>query len=383
MQYDFTTCNTGGGVHPFAAKFGATDPGILPYSVAEMRLELAPCIKDAMHRIVDRGSFGYAPPDKTAFDDALLRWMRERHDWQIDPAWMRQSPGVITAMGAAIRVLTEPGDGVLIQAPVYQHFAQEILQNGRVPVENPLICRDGCYTMDFDDLREKAKQAKLLLLCSPHNPVGRVWRREELETLGAICLEQELYVVSDDIHFDLDFTGSHRVLTQAVPALRDRTIVCTAPSKTFNLAGCSLSNIIVENEALRARFNEEMNRSCGFYVNTFAYAAAAAAYDGGGPWLDQLLVHLRNNRQLLAEGLKKILPQAVCSPLEGTYLQWIDLSPLGLPQPELMGRLEQAQVYVSDGADFGTGGAGHIRFNLACPASGIHAALDRLRGAFS
>ena len=378
MTFDFETLNTGGGVHPFAAERGVTDPEIITFSVAEMRLNLAPCITEAMHRIVDRGCFGYAPPDKAAFDRAVTHWMFSRHGWQVDPDWMLQSPGVISAMGAAVRALTESGDGVIIQTPVYHHFAQEIRLNGRQVVENPLKLVGDRYTMDFEDLREKAKTAKLLFLCSPHNPVGRVWSRQELETLGQICLEENLWVVSDEIHFDLDYTGAHLVLTQAVPELRDRTIVCTAPSKTFNLAGCALSNIIVENQALRDRLREELTKSCGMYVNTFAYAAATAAYQEGGPWLDGLLRHLQTNRSLLEQGLSQILPGAKLYPLEGTYLQWVDVTPLGQTQGERMARLNRARVFVSDGEGFGTGGTGHIRFNLACPARSIQEALDRL-----
>lgn len=378
MKFDFETLNTGGGVHPFVAERGVTDPNIISYSVAEMRLNLAPGIVRGMHEIVDRGCFGYAPPEKARYDAALGKWMLDRHGWEIDPAQAVQTSGVVTAMGAAVRALTEPGDGVIIQTPLYPPFARTIRGNGRRVVENPLKEREGRFTMDFADLREKAKEAKLLMLCSPHNPVGRVWTREELETLGEICLENDLYVVSDEIHFDLDHTGRHLVLTQAVPALRDRSVICTAPSKTFNLAGNALSNIIIEDEALRRRFRAEIERYCGHYLGTFAYAAATAAYETGGEWLDALLRHIQKNRRALEKRLTGLVPGAVLSPLEGTYLQWIDLTCMGLGQQELMDTLEAAQVFVNNGAEFGQAGDGHIRFNLACPTACIEAAMDRL-----
>lgn len=378
MKFDFETLNTGGGVHPFVAERGITDPSIISYSVAEMRLNLAPCITAGMHEIVDKGCFGYAPPEKQRYDAALKAWMLDRHGWDIDPAWAVQTAGVVTAMGIAIRALTAPGDGIIIQPPIYPPFARSVTSNGRQVVENPLKEVDGHFTMDFEDLRQKAKDAKLLMLCSPHNPVGRVWTQEELKTLGEICLENDLYVVSDEIHFDLDFTGRHRVLTQAVPELASRTIICTAPSKTFNLAGNALSNIIIQDQDLREKFQADQNVHCGHFLGTFAYAATTAAYEGGGPWLDALLAHLQTNRETLAQGLKKLVPGAVLTPLEGTYLQWVDLRCLGLSQEALMAKLAAAQVFVNDGTEFGRAGQGHIRFNLACPTRCITQALERL-----
>ena len=379
MKYDFLTRNTGGGVDAFAAMRGATDPEIISFSVAEMHLPLAPEIQEAMHRIVDRGFFGYVPPDEKGFQRALVNWMKNRHHWDVDPAWVRMSPGVIPAIGAAIRALTEPGDGILIQTPVYPHFFSEIRSCGRTVLENPLILRDGRYVMDLEDLRRKVDRARVLLLCSPHNPVGRVWSRQELEELGKICLEKNLYVISDEIHFDLVLSGEHTVFSQACPELRDRTVVCTAPSKTFNLAGCALSSIVIENPELRKQVVGEMDACFGMYVNTFAYGAAQGAYESGAPWLEALLEHLRKNHTLLKERLEALLPGAVVCPLEGTYLQWIDLTNTGLSPEDLREKLDAAQVYVSDGSDFGTGGEGHIRFNLACPAASIEAALERLR----
>ncbi len=379
MKYDFTTLNTGGGVHPFVAEKGVTDPNIISFSVAEMRLNLAPEIVKGMHDIVDVQCFGYAPPDKDRYDRAVAHWMQRRHNWTVDMSWAQQTTGVVTAMGIAIRALTEPGDGVIIQTPVYPPFDGTVRSNGRTLLENPLVCQDGKYTMDFADLEEKAKKAKLLMLCSPHNPVGRVWTEEELKKVGEICLRHGLYVVSDEIHFDLDFEGRHKVFVEAVPEMRDRTIICTAPSKTFNLAGNAQSNIFIPGGEVREKFCQDMNLHCGHYLGTFPYASTTAAYEGAEEWLDELLVHLQENRAVLEAGLKELIPGAVLSPLEGTYLQWIDLRCLGLPQDKLMEKLEDAQVYVNDGATFGSGGEGHVRFNLACPTRSILEALERLK----
>lgn len=381
MDFDFTTVNTGGGVHPFVAEKGVTDPSIISFSVAEMRLNLAPGIVEGMHKIVDNQCFGYAPPDKDRYDKAVKNWMKERHNWDIDMDWVIQTSGVVTAMGMAIRALTAPGDGVIIQSPVYPPFSGSIQNNGRKVVDNPLKLIDGKYYMDFDDLEEKAREAKLLMLCSPHNPVGRVWSEEELKKLGEICLKHDLYVLSDEIHFDLDFTGFHKVLIQAVPDLTDKVIICTAPSKTFNLAGNGLSNIIIPGKETREKFAADANLHCGHYLGTFAYASTTAAYETGGEWLDNLLLHLLKNRSVLVSRLKEIVPEAVVYPLEGTYLQWIDLSCLHMTQEDLMKKLDSALVFVNDGATFGEGGQGHIRFNLACPTACIEEAMDRLEKA--
>lgn len=378
MDFDFTTLNTGGGVHPFVAEQGVTDPNVISFSVAEMRLNLAPAIREGMHRCVDIGCFGYAPPEKERYDRAVQSWMERRHGWKVDMSWCCQTTGVVTAMGIAIRALTQPGDGVIVQTPVYPPFTGSIQNNGRTVIENPLKCENGVYTMDFDDLEQKASQAKMLMLCSPHNPVGRVWTKDELQQLGEICRKYDLYVLSDEIHFDLDYQHGHTVFSLACPALADRSIICTAPSKTFNLAGNALSNIFIENPELREKFHADQNVHCGHFLGTFAYAAATAAYEGAEGWLDALLPHLLRNRQVLMERLTAMIPGAVFSPLEGTYLQWIDLRCLGLSQKELMDKLSAAQVFVNDGASFGTGGEGHIRFNLACPTRSIEEAMDRL-----
>ena len=378
MEFDFTTLNTGGGVHPFVAEQGVTDPRIISFSVAEMRLNLAPAITEGMHRCVDIGCFGYAPPEKERYDKAVVQWMHQRHNWDVEMSQCIQTTGVVTAMGMAIRTLTQPGDGVIVQTPVYPPFSNSVKNYGRKLIENPLKCENGVYTMDFEDLNKKAADAKMLMLCSPHNPGGRVWTREELEKLDAFCEKHNIFVIADEIHNDLVFSGEHIVYGNVSEHAKMNCIVCTAPSKSFNLAGNALSNIFIPNQEIREEFQADQNLHCGHFLGTFAYAATTAAYEGGGEWLDALLVHLRHNRQVLKDRLTALIPGAVFSPLEGTYLQWIDLSCLGLSQEQLMKKLGDAKVFVNDGATFGTGGEGHIRFNLACPTSAIEEAMDRL-----
>ena len=379
MQYDFTTPNPKDTVHPFLKDAGVTDPGILPHSVAEMRFDLAPEILRAMHQVVDVGSFGYQGPAE-GYAASVTAWMRRRHNWSVQPEWMVQTSGVVVALGLAVRTLTEPGDGVIIQPPVYGPFFTAVENNGRTLIENPLRCRDGRYTMDFDDLREKAPRAKLLLLCSPHNPVGRVWTREELRELADICLEHDLYVVSDEIHFDLAFQP-HTVLTQAAPELTDRCIICTAPSKTFNLAGCGLSNIIIPDPDLRKRFQTRAGVECGHYLNVFAYAAAQGAYTWCDDWLEECKQVIWQNAESVREAFARFCPQAVISPLEGTYLMWIDLRCLGAEEEVLMETLKKHQVFVNGGSFFGAQGKGYIRFNLAAPAANVCQAMERMERA--
>jgi putative C-S lyase len=379
MAYDFSTVCPANTVHPFIRGYGVTDPAIVPHAVAEMRFRLAPEITCAMHDVVSVNNFGYAPPE-SSYAESVCSWMDRRHNWHIQPDWITQTAGVVVALGIAIRAYTQPGDGVIIQTPVYGPFRRSVEQNGRTVLENPLVYKNGKYTMDLDDLREKAKDAKLLLLCSPHNPVGRVWTRKELKELTDICLENDVLIVSDEIHFDLAFK-QHTVLPTLSPAVADRCIVCTAPSKTFNLAGCALSNIIISNPDLRQQFQAVASRDCGHYVNPFGFAACEAAYTHCDGWLDQLLEEISHNSRMFVEAIHDIFPQAVVSPLEGTYLQWVDLRCLGMTQEELMDFLRSAQVFVNSGTDFGDAGEGFIRFNIACPRKQLAKSLLRLRDA--
>lgn len=382
MEFDFTTLNTGGGVHPFVAEQGVTDPRIISFSVAEMRLNLAPAITEGMHRCVDIGCFGYAPPEKERYDKAVVQWMRQRHNWDVEMSQCIQTTGVVTAMGMAIRALTQPGDGVIVQTPVYPPFSNSVKNNGRKLIENPLKCENGVYTMDFEDLNKKAADAKLLMLCSPHNPVGRVWTRDELKTLGEICRKHNLYVLSDEIHFDLDYDHRHTVFTLAAPELADRSIICTAPSKTFNLAGLQASNIWIPDAAVRERFQAERNRIGYSELNTMAVIACQAAYESGAEWLEQCKAYLRGNLDYLREFLRTRLPQLRLIEPEGTYFAWVDCSGLGLDSYALNDLiLHKAKLWLDAGHIFGKAWAQYQRIVLACPRSTLEQALTQLEGA--
>ena len=380
MKYDFSTAWPKDRVHPFLLEEGVKDPSVLPHSVAEMRFRLMPEISEAMHRAVDVGLFGYQPPD-SQYAESVISWMKRRHNWSVHKEWMTQTAGVVVAIGLAIRSFTEPGDGVIIQPPVYGPFRSSVENNHRTLIENPLLCdENGRYTMDLDDLRKKAPSAKMLILCSPHNPCGRVWTGDELAELCAICREHDLFVVSDEIHFDLVW-NKHTVLTEADPEIASRCIICTAPSKTFNLAGCGLSNIIIPNEDIRRRFTENASRECGHYLNAFGYAAVQAAYQYGDDWVDQCLGVIEKNYRITKQKLHSFCPDAVISPLEGTYLTWLDFSCLKVDDSLLNHIFKKNLVFVNDGEFFGTGGFNHVRFNIAAPQKNVEGALARMEKA--
>jgi cystathionine beta-lyase len=285
----------------------------------------------------------------------------------------------------AVRAFTNEGDGVLIQRPVYYPFSHAIHPNNRKIVNNPLIFSDGRYEIDFVDFERKLAEsgAKLFIFCSPHNPVGRVWSREELKRLGAICLEHGCTIVSDEIHCDFVFPGNkHTVFASVSRELEDSLVTCTAPSKTFNLAGLQISNIIIRNEELRRKFRAEIHRTGCSEANIFGLAACRAAYESGGDWLRGLLAYLNANLSFLREFLRENIPRARLVEPDGTYLIWIDFRPLGL-SPAALNELivNKAKLWLDDGAMFGEEGAGFQRVNIACPRATLSAALTRLKAA--
>ncbi len=379
MNYDFETRNPKEGiVHPFLKDGGVTDPSIIPYSVAEMRFDIAPEIKQGMHACVDACNFGYSGPDDS-YNNAVIGWMKRRHGWDIEAQWICQSYGVVAALSACVQAFTDEGDGVLIQSPVYPPFSGVVGGNGRKTLANRLVRVGDSYEIDFKDFEAKAREAKLFMLCSPHNPVGRVWRRDELERMARICMDNDIIIVADEIHHDLIMPGyEHTVLANVLPGLDDRCVVCTAPSKTFNIAGLATSNIIIKNPELR----EKYSKFSGHFLNAAGLAACEAAYTGGDQWLDQAIAYLDGNRQLVQELIAQKLPMIGVTRLEGTYLMWLDMSALGLEREPLHQLLkEKAQLFVNEGETFGPGGEGFIRFNIACPRRYIIQAIDRLEKA--
>lgn len=387
MAYDFETLPQRRGVgsskwDAMLAERPDLPEDVVPLSVADMELLNPPEVRRALHELIDAGPLGYSSPTPRFFD-ACVSWQRRRHGWDADPSWIVTSPGVVPALYNAVRTLTRPGDGVVIQPPVYYPFRMAVEKNGRRVVENPLVERGGRYEMDLEDLARKVADpaVTMLVLCSPHNPVGRVWSRAELRGLLDVCLENDVLVVSDEIHDDLVMPGhEHTTLMRvATEAERARTIVCTAPSKTFNLAGCQASVIYVPDERLRERFAQGYDELGMHHLNAFAYAATVAAYETGERWLSELIGLVWENYQALAAWAERQGRGIRVCPLEGTYLAWVDFRSLGLSADALERLMkDEALLWLDEGKLFGREGEGFERVNLACPTRAIVSALSRL-----
>lgn len=356
---------------------------IVPLTVADMEFRTAPEIVSAVEEMARFGLWGYTHDDDS-FRQAVAGWMLTRHGWQIEKRWLVATPGVVPALYTAVRALTSPGDGIIIQPPVYPPFYHAVEGNGRKLMENTLVFRDGRYQMDFEDLAEKARQARMLILCSPHNPVGRVWRREELATLAEICRENDVIVVSDEIHSDIILPGHRHTPYGTLPEnLRKRCVIATSASKSFSLAGLSCSSIIIEDEELRRAFRAQRDRDGTYFNSTFGWVATRAAYGQGAPWLEEMIQYVDGNYRYLEQYIAEADLPLTLYPLEGTYLAWIDCRAMGLAPDALEQFLTQsAGLYVNQGHTFGTEGAGFIRLNLACPRSVLVEAMERLDGAW-
>ncbi len=391
MTFDFETlpARRGTGSSKWDAML-SDDPtvgeDIVPLSVADMEFVTPQPIKDALHRLIDSTSLGYTDPTD-AFFDAVISWQQRRHGWTPKREWIVTSPGVVPALYTAVRGLTEPGDGVIIQPPVYYPFTMAVERTGRTVLRNPLIKTDDGYRIDFEGLERLANSgsAKAIILCSPHNPVGRVWTEEELGRLLAICSDVGLYILCDEIHNDLIMPGyTHRtLLSLATEEQAERILVCTSCSKTFSLAGTQGSTIFIPGEEMRSRY-EAAHQSQGlFQLNAFAYAALTAAYNECEDWLDELIDVLARNYSLLVERLHGRLGGLRVLKLEGTYLPWVDFGAWGM-DAELRERFlhHEARLYLDSGKMFGDEGADYERFNIACPTWVLEAALDRLEAAY-
>lgn len=358
--------------------------GIVPFSVADMELRNPPEVIAGLKRCLDEVILGYSVATP-AYQAAVCGWMKRRHNWEIRKDWIVECNGVVPALYTAVNAFTEPGDGVIMLTPVYYPFYMAVEQNDRKIVGSGLIERDGRYYIDFDDLEKKAKDPKnkLVFFCNPHNPVGRVWERDEIERFGKICIENGVQVVSDEIHFDLIMPGYKHVVYSTISSeFGDTAIICTAPSKTFNLAGMQTSNIIIKNPDIRKRFSAALDKTGFFTLNTLGYAACEIAYTQCEKWLEELLVVLDRNRATVEEYMKKHIPQIKVFKLEGTYLQWWDCRGLGMDHKELeQFMIKDALLFLDEGYIFGEQGEGFERINLACPTETLVQALDRLRDA--
>lgn len=359
-----------------------TPEGVVPFSIADMEFKNAPEITDGLREFLEDAILGYARTDEE-FLSSICRWMIQRHQWNVKEEWIAVSIGVVPALTNAILAFTEPGDGVIVMPPVYFPFYESILRNDRRVVKNSLVQERDRYEIDFRDLERKAKDRhnKLLLLCSPHNPVGRVWTEDELREVSRICLKYDVLVVSDEIHFDLIMPGHrHTVFAALSDEAADRCITCTSPSKTFNLAGMQASAVLISNKSLRKRFVAQMEQSGHFGLSILAYQACRLAYEKGEAWLDELIPVLADNAEFVKNYMETWLPKIRVFPLEGTYLQWWDCRDLGLNYMDLSHLMtHEAFIFMDEGYQFGDEGQGFERMNLACPRFVLQDALDRLR----
>lgn len=378
MKYDFDKTTDRRASNSY--KWDSAPEGVLPMWVADMDFRTAPAIIDALQKRVAHGIFGYTRvPD--AYYDAVTSWFSRRHGWNIDREWIIYTSGVVPAVSAVIKALTVPGDKVIVQTPVYNCFFSSIRNNGCEIVSNPLRRTADTYEMDFDALERCAAdpRAKVMLLCNPHNPAGRVWTPDELTRLGNICLRNGVTVVADEIHCELVYQGfKYTPFASLSDAFLHRSVTCVSPSKAFNIAGLQIANIVAFDNDLRSRIDKAININEVCDVNPFGVAATIAAYNEGEEWLNQLVDYLHGNYEAMAEFCRRELPEFPITRLEGTYLVWMDCSSLGMPSDALEhALLDDARLWLNAGTMYGAEGEGYMRWNIACPRSVMLDGLNR------
>lgn len=378
MKYDFDKSIDRRATNSY--KWDSAPEGVLPMWVADMDFRTAPAIIDALQKRVAHGIFGYTRvPD--AYYDAVTSWFSRRHGWDIDREWIIYTSGVVPAVSAVIKALTVPGDKVIVQTPVYNCFFSSIRNNGCEIVSNPLRRTADTYEMDFDALERCAAdpRAKVMLLCNPHNPAGRVWTPDELTRLGNICLRNGVTVVADEIHCELVYQGfKYTPFASLSDAFLHRSVTCVSPSKAFNIAGLQIANIVAFDNDLRSRIDKAININEVCDVNPFGVAATIAAYNEGEEWLNQLVDYLHGNYEAMAEFCRRELPEFPITRLEGTYLVWMDCSSLGMPSDALEhALLDDARLWLNAGTMYGAEGEGYMRWNIACPRSVMLDGLNR------
>lgn len=379
MKYDFDTIIPRRGTNSYKWD-SASDEAILPLWVADMDFQTAPPIVDALTRRVQQGIFGYTKvPDR--YYDAITDWFQRRHNWHLEKEWIIYTSGVVPALSAVIKALTVPGDKVLVQTPVYNCFFSSIRNNGCELVSSPLVRSGNTYRVDIDDLERKAADPKtrLMLLCNPHNPVGRVWIREELMRIGEVCIRHDVLIVSDEIHCELMFPGSvYTPFASISDEFLHHSVTCVSPSKAFNLAGLQIANIITPDAERLQRIDRAINMNEVCDVNPFGVEALIAAYNEGEEWLNELKAYLLENYRCMKEFCREYLPQFPIMKLEGTYLVWMDCSAFGKTSAELEDLLkETAKLWLNAGTMYGEEGEGYMRWNIACPRSVLTQGLKR------
>ena len=357
---------------------------VLPLWVADMDFETSSYIEDAIIERAKHAIYGYSEV-KTPYFDILKKWMQKHHDWDIQRKWLVKTPGVVFALAMAVKAYTEPGDAVLIQQPVYYPFSEVIKDNGRNVVSNTLyLGEDNRYHIDFEDFEQKIvdHKIKLFLLCNPHNPVGRVWTKEELTRLGDICVKHHVTVVSDEIHEDFVFKGKHQVFANIKKEYEEITVTCTAPSKTFNIASLMISNILIPNPELKRKFKHQMDAAGISQLNVLGLVACEAAYDHGEEWYQAMKAYVKENIEFVKQYVEEQLPGVNMVEHEGTYLVWLDFRGTGLSVEELDDKIiNQAKLWLDSGKIFGSCGEGFQRINVACPRKVLEEALERIKNA--
>ena len=384
MKYDFTSVpdrSSCGSAKWNSAKNASVDA--VPLSVADMEFPTAPKIKDALKKLVDEQILGYTDPTEAYFD-AVISWMKRKHNFHIEKEWVVTTPGVVNALGILIEAVTKPGDGIIILTPVYYPFDMSVLAKSRGFVYSELLLENGRYEIDFSDLEKKASlpNTKAIIFCNPHNPIGRVWTKDELQKVADICNRNGVFIIDDEIHNDLIMSGyTHTVMATLDEKTKNNIAVCTAPSKTFNLAGLQCSNIIVPDKKARAKVKACIMMSLQNHLNIFAYEACKTAYNECEDWLEELLTVIEENARLVEDFMKKHFPEIYVFPLEGTYLQWLDMRKLGMTHVELRKMLEDNNIFLDWGEMFGDLGRGFQRINLACAKETVEKTLLRFKTA--
>lgn len=357
---------------------------VLPLWVADMDFETSSYVEDALVERAKEGIFGYSEV-QTPYFEIVRDWMKKHHDWDVQEKWLIKTPGIVMALAMAVKAYTQPGEGVLLQLPVYYPFSEVIKDNGRNVVSNTLyLGEDNRYHIDFEDFERKIieENIKLFFLCNPHNPVGRVWSKQELTQMGDICVKHGVIVVSDEIHQDFVFKGKHTVFASLKKEYENISITCTSPSKTFNLAGLMMSNIFIANRELRHKFRRELDAAGISQLGIMGLVACEAAYKDGEVWYQAMLSYVKENIAFTKEFVEKNLPGVTMIDLEGTYLVWLDFRKTGLSVDELEHRvIHKAKLWLDSGKIFGECGNGFQRINVACPRSILEEALNRIKAA--
>lgn len=371
--------------YDFAASYGMPED-LLPLWVADMDFKTSSYVEDALIERAKEGVFGYSEV-QTPYFEIVRDWMVSHHGWRPEESWLLKTPGVVTALAMAVKAYTEPGDAVMIQLPVYYPFAEVIVDNGRRVVSNTLYRgEDNRYHIDFEDFERQIveNKIKLFFLCSPHNPVGRVWTAEELIRMGDICLAHGVIVASDEIHHDFIFQGKHSVFAGLKKEYEDISVICTSPSKTFNLATMVMSNIFIPNPALRKRFQKQLDAAGISQLGVMGLVACEAAYSKGEEWYLAMMEYVRGNIAFVKDYVEKELPGVIMTEHEGTYLVWLDFSGTGLSDKEVDDlMIHKAKLWLDSGRIFGESGSGFQRINVTCPRTVLQEAMERIKAALS